>query len=670
MITRPEISVVVPAYQTKEYIRETLDSIYGQTYFLRHPFEVLVGVDKCQETYDELVRISYRYPNLRIIMMEENGGPFIIRNTLIALANADIISCFDSDDIMLPDLIERCMLKLSADECDAVQYRVLSFHDGKPLSTAKPSSWCNEGSMVLRKHCYEPTGGYKPWRCAADTEFRNRLMSCKRLTQLESPGYYYRRRGAALTSASETGFSSPIRKKYKEEILKGSKDPYVAPVTGKFFETRQTRTPYTLNMFTNCTGNADWMDVFNRTLASFRDTFGFADRVKVYMDRNPYTSIKNDCMNKLSSFHVLCTNSLLEGYKRSVLDCEHGAAVQLEHDWVFNKDAIQHSIADIIAFLRKSRFCHLRFNKRKNTQAGWDKEFSEGKGDFPHCISNQLSNNPHIIDIDDYKEQVLPMLKSGKGSKGIEEVISWKHIEGAIYGAYGCGAAILHIDGRAEAQTDIRRIEPDIKDLFSKSVLLNLDVDMAKYIESRSMLTELGVKAHRVPGNFKPDCPGLGCALTHKKAIELADISGWPYVLVMEDDIALINSISKTMRLLAVAYNYINNNVFDILYLGFTPDSDAVSVVKDVYKVEEGWGAYAYILPRRNFDSVIKLLPKEDATGLSSVRLADSVLAHNLNKKLFIPIFTVSPTYSNIKKAHRVSLPNQIKTKHEVYLRK
>jgi hypothetical protein len=424
-------------------------------------------------------------------------------------------------------------------------------------------------------------------------------------------------------------------------------------------------------MFTNCTGNANWLDVFNRTLDSFRDTFGFADRTKVYMDRNPFTSAKKECRNKLSSFHVICTNSLVEGYRRSVLDCEHGAAVQLEHDWVFNKEVIQHNMTEIIAFLKKSRFCHLRFNKRKNTQAGWDKKFSEGEGGFPHCASNQLSNNPHIIDIDKYKEQVLPMLTTGKGSKGIEEVISWKHIEGAIYGLYGWEATLTHIDGRSHHNLVTRSVMlQDIVRMFSRSLLLNIDIDMAKYIESKAMFNEIGVKTHRIAGEFKPECPGLGCALAHKKAIEFANSNGWPYVLIMEDDVARINNVEKTLKLLYTVTQYLDDKTVDIIYLGFTPDSEADKISDNVYAVNEGWGAYAYILPRHNFDKIIAALPEDNANGIPSSKLVDSVFMCNLKSKFFIPVFTVAPTYSNIRMEHRTNLPNQIKHKHEVYLKK
>lgn len=665
----PEISVLIPAFDTAKYLRETLDSVYGQTWFMKHRFEVLIGVDRCDSTLEELIRISPRYPGLRIIEMKENGGPFKIRNTLIKLARADTLSFFDSDDIMLPDLIERAVAMLDTGNCDAVQYRVLSFHDGKLLDSAVPSDWCNEGSMVMRRYCFDRTGGYKAWRCAADTEFRNRLASCCRLVQLEDPGYYYRRRAAALTSARGTGFGSDIRKQYKAEIMKGFDTPFVEPVTGEYTEHEVNRIPFTLNVFTNCTGNPMWYAIMKKSMDSWNDTFGFADEVKVFMDRNPVQSAVPANIERCRHMNVTVTDSLVSGYRMSVEECSHEFAFQLEHDWVFNSSGIRHSISDLAAFMKDRGFCHLRFNKRRNEKAGWDKAFVEGSGGIPHCITDQLSNNPHILHVPAYRTRVLPMLTTGAGSKGIEEVISWKQEKGAVYGCMGEDSCVSHLDGRGCPEEVPVQACGKVTDLFANAMVINLDTDIERYTSFRNMLKGLGLSASRIRGYEDGAVPAKGCAVSHRKAIEAAFDAGMPYAVIMEDDIKPSVSRMEAAALLEEAAEFIQSGQdFDILYLGYTPYEPALKTGRNMYKVGDGWGAYAYILNRTMFRAVMDALPCERDT-MNNTKLSDQVLKSVPVKRFCIPVFTVRPVYSHIRGVVRTTVETEIMNMRRRYFR-
>ena len=107
------VSIIITAYKMKNYIKETLDSISNQTYFINHSnYEILIGVDGCEETLNYLYTIMDNYSNLRIFMMEKNYGTFITTNTMMSIAKYDNLIRFDSDDIMLPNLIEITMKEM------------------------------------------------------------------------------------------------------------------------------------------------------------------------------------------------------------------------------------------------------------------------------------------------------------------------------------------------------------------------------------------------------------------------------------------------------------------------------------------------------------------------------------------------------------------------------
>ncbi|HEX3187385.1 MAG TPA: glycosyltransferase, partial [Pyrinomonadaceae bacterium] len=67
----PLVSVIIPSYNSAEFMGETLDSVFAQTY--AH-LEVIVINDGSADT-PELERVLQRYPsNLRYIKQENQGA--------------------------------------------------------------------------------------------------------------------------------------------------------------------------------------------------------------------------------------------------------------------------------------------------------------------------------------------------------------------------------------------------------------------------------------------------------------------------------------------------------------------------------------------------------------------------------------------------------------------
>jgi hypothetical protein len=121
----------------------------------------------------------------------------------------------------------------------------------------------------------------------------------------------------------------------------------------------------------------------------------------------------------------------------------------LEHDWVFVKQRITHTLEEICQAMDDNNLIHFRFNKRKNIEHSWDTSLIEKKGKVPYCLSPNLSNNPHIINRQLYISVALDKIKLLKNSKGIEEVLlKEKDLYGAIYGSKHFDNTIIHLDGR------------------------------------------------------------------------------------------------------------------------------------------------------------------------------------------------------------------------------
>lgn len=95
-----KISVVVPLYNKSNYIIETLESVFSQTY---PAYEVIVVDDG--STDDGMARVNaIAHPSVRLIH-QSNAGVSAARNTGIQSAKGDVIAFLDADDRYLPNFL-------------------------------------------------------------------------------------------------------------------------------------------------------------------------------------------------------------------------------------------------------------------------------------------------------------------------------------------------------------------------------------------------------------------------------------------------------------------------------------------------------------------------------------------------------------------------------------
>ncbi len=119
------ISIVVPVYNTKEYLTQCIESIIGQTH---HNMEIIL-VDDGSNDGSELICDEYAGEDSRIkVIHRENGGLVSARREGVRTAASHWVSFVDSDDWIEKDMFEEMLTK--AEECgnpDIVVAR--SFHE-------------------------------------------------------------------------------------------------------------------------------------------------------------------------------------------------------------------------------------------------------------------------------------------------------------------------------------------------------------------------------------------------------------------------------------------------------------------------------------------------------------------------------------------------------------
>ncbi len=99
------VSVIVPIYNAEDFMCETLDSILAQTY---ENIEIIC-IDDMSKDSSRLIIEDYasKYENIRPILLEENGGVSNARNIGIANAKGRYVAFLDSDDVWMPEKIEK-----------------------------------------------------------------------------------------------------------------------------------------------------------------------------------------------------------------------------------------------------------------------------------------------------------------------------------------------------------------------------------------------------------------------------------------------------------------------------------------------------------------------------------------------------------------------------------
>lgn len=116
MSDSPLISVIVPVYNTEQYLRKCLDSICGQTY---RNLEILCVDDGSTDESAAILR-EYAAKDYRVkVLSQPNSGLSAARNLALDNATGEWITGVDSDDYMEPDAYEYVLAAIE-DEVDIV----------------------------------------------------------------------------------------------------------------------------------------------------------------------------------------------------------------------------------------------------------------------------------------------------------------------------------------------------------------------------------------------------------------------------------------------------------------------------------------------------------------------------------------------------------------------
>ena len=100
-----DISVITPVHNSSNYIADTINSVINQTY---QNWELILVDDFSSDNSVEIIQAyQEKCNNIKLIQSDTNVGAAEARNIALRQARGDYIAFLDSDDMWLPNKLER-----------------------------------------------------------------------------------------------------------------------------------------------------------------------------------------------------------------------------------------------------------------------------------------------------------------------------------------------------------------------------------------------------------------------------------------------------------------------------------------------------------------------------------------------------------------------------------
>ncbi|MBP3223845.1 MAG: glycosyltransferase [Campylobacter sp.] len=165
----PLVSVVIPSYNHEKYISETITAILNQTY---KNIELIIIDDGSKDNSPNIIE-NFRKKHNFTFIHRQNRGLCATLNQAIDLAHGKYFAICASDDVLLPDSIEKRVNFMEKNSEFGMCYgKVCNFSDEKNIiNVGEPASgWIFEellsryfipaASIMIKKDVYSEVGKY------------------------------------------------------------------------------------------------------------------------------------------------------------------------------------------------------------------------------------------------------------------------------------------------------------------------------------------------------------------------------------------------------------------------------------------------------------------------------------------------------------------------------
>jgi glycosyltransferase involved in cell wall biosynthesis len=213
-------SVIIPLYNKKKYIKDTINSVLSQSY---KNFEIIVLNDGSTDGSELIVEQMQKNDSRIRLINRKNGGVSVARNFAISKARYDYICLLDADDDWTPDflqVISSMVTKFPKHKIFSLRHKIIEA-DGRMIypPVGVDDNFCGElkdfiklytdydgliqtSSLCLEKKFFQSLGGFPKDKGNGEDIYlwllygiKTNLVFCNKICT-----YYYRDRENSHTS--------------------------------------------------------------------------------------------------------------------------------------------------------------------------------------------------------------------------------------------------------------------------------------------------------------------------------------------------------------------------------------------------------------------------------------------------------------------------------------
>jgi glycosyltransferase involved in cell wall biosynthesis len=211
----PKVSVIIPCFNRERYIKQTIESVLGQTY---PSIEIITIDDGSTDRTREVLDIF----GTRLIVMEHPGrsnrGQSASINLGLKQARGEFIALLDSDDLFAPQKIERQVEFLqvhpdvglvygngyAVDENGRTLYEIYPpghQENSDPRRVLMDCYFLVPNNALVRKTAFDQAGPFdETLRAAQDHDMAIRLAEVTRIAYLDEHLFCYRRHPDSISA--------------------------------------------------------------------------------------------------------------------------------------------------------------------------------------------------------------------------------------------------------------------------------------------------------------------------------------------------------------------------------------------------------------------------------------------------------------------------------------
>ncbi|MBE6501062.1 MAG: glycosyltransferase family 2 protein [Methanobrevibacter thaueri] len=121
-----KISVILPAFNSQNYIEKAIGSVLAQKFV---DFELIIVNDG---STDSTLDIISSFSDNRITIIDQpNQGPGAARNNALKIANGDYVMYLDSDDWFCPDALDIAYAEITKFDADLTFFQMINYNGEK-----------------------------------------------------------------------------------------------------------------------------------------------------------------------------------------------------------------------------------------------------------------------------------------------------------------------------------------------------------------------------------------------------------------------------------------------------------------------------------------------------------------------------------------------------------